>query len=410
MNTHRYTARAAVLSGALCAVALNAAEPTSVEERLKKLETQYEALAKENADLKKQLGWDGKGDLVVVKPGGKEKSLKVGGYLQANAEFGEPPDARYSGINDRFLVRRARVNVSGSFHENFDFKAEVDIGNNSLGQTTGASWKPTASDVFVNWNRFDFANVKVGQFKTPFGYEQILADTKTVFAERSLPNDRLTENRQIGAAVSGSVLEKRLAYSVGAFNGSGINQGGNDDDNFMWVGRLNGTAVQGKLFGQDTKLDLGVNGYVENANSVSKGGFGFDSTPGGAADNLFAGERYGLGVDAQWQLGRFGLQAEYLFGHFEPDNPVPAAEIESDGFYVMALYDILPKKLRGQVRFDRFDPNTDASGDESETWTLGLTYFVKGDDLKLDVNYMIGNPGGAMDEGNLLITRVQLVF
>jgi phosphate-selective porin len=403
MNTHRNTVRAAALGGALCAVALNAAEPTSVEERLKKLETQYEAIAKENADLKKQLGWDGKGDLVVVKPGGKEKSLKVGGYLQAHAEFGEPPDARYNNINDRFFVRRARVNVSGAFAEHFDFKAEVDLGNNSLAATTAGNWKPSASDIFVNWNRYDFANVKIGQFKTPFGYEQIMPDTQTWFAERSLANDRLTESRQIGAAVSGSFFDKRLAYSVGAFNGNGVNQGGNDDDNFIWVGRINGTAWSGKLFDQDTKLNLGVNGYVDDSTAVSKGGFGFTG-------NSFSGDRHGLGADLQLTFGRFALAAEYLHGHFEPANAVPFAEVDAQGYYVMVGYDILPKKLQAKLRFDSFDPNTDVSGNDTEAWTLGLTDLLKGNDIRFDVNYVIGNPGGGMSDGNLLITRVQLAF
>lgn len=387
MNKHRSTARAAVMTGALCAVALNAAEPTSVEERLKKLETQYEAIAKENTELKKQLGWDGKGALVVAKPAGPEKSLKVGGYIQAAGEFGQAPDSRYNNINDRFIVRRARVNVSGSFHENFDFKAEVDLGNNSLGQTSSANWKPTASDLFINWNRYDFANVKVGQFKTPFGYEQLMPDTKTHFAERSLPNDRLTQSRQIGAAVSGSVLEKRLSYSAGAFNGNGVNQGGNDNDNFMWVGRINGTAYKGKLFGQDTSVDLGVNGFTSHGTVDSKDG---------------------LGIDAQLSVGRFGLQAEYLFNTSEAI--ATGASTDSDGFYVTALYEILPKKLRAQVRYEVYDPNTGVTGDDFTVWSLGLSYYVKGDNLRLDLNYLIGDQPGVANDGNRLIARVQLAF
>lgn len=386
MNTHRNTARAAAITGALCAVALHAAEPTSVEERLKKLETQYEAIAKENTELKKQLGWDGKSDLVVAKPAGKEKSIKVGGYIQAHGEFGDAPDARFTGIDDRFLVRRARINVTGSFMEHFDFKAEVDLGNNSNKATAPASWKPTATDLFVNWNQYDFANVKVGQFKSPFGYEQLVADTKTIFAERALSNDMLTRSRQIGVAVSGSVLEKRLSYSTGVFNGNGINQGGNDDDNFMWAGRVSGTAVKGKLFGQDVKLDLGVNGYVS-------------PTPAASTD--------GLGVDLQFALGPFGLQAEYLMNGSE--NRATKVDTDSSGYYVTAFYEILPKKLRGQVRFDSYDSNNDTANTTSDIWTLGLTYFVKGEDIKLDVNYMIGNPAGLPD-GNRLITRVQLAF
>jgi phosphate-selective porin OprO/OprP len=184
----------------LCIGALKThADGTNVEDRLKALESVVDTLQQENKDLKSQLGWDGKSPLVIAKPAGKESKLVLGGYLQAHAEFGSEPDARFAGVEDRFLIRRARVNVSGSFLEKFDFKVEADFGANSVGEKTGYAAQLT--DVFVNWNRYSFANIKFGQFKTPFGYEQLLADTRILTVERSLPNDRLTDNRQIGLGI-----------------------------------------------------------------------------------------------------------------------------------------------------------------------------------------------------------------
>src|SRR5438045_1039340 len=39
---------------------------------------------KEYSELTRALGWDGKSPLSSVKPGGKEKSLALGGFVQAN--------------------------------------------------------------------------------------------------------------------------------------------------------------------------------------------------------------------------------------------------------------------------------------------------------------------------------------
>ena len=181
---------------------LTAGDAPSVEDRLRVLESNLAKLQKENQALKTQLGWDGKTPLVVAKPGGKESKLVVGGYLQGQAEFGRSPDGRYSsGIGDRFLLRRARVNASGMFSENFDFKVEADLGANS--QSFKTNYAAQLSDVFINWNRYDFANVKIGQFKTPYGYEQLVADNRLLTIERSLPNDRLADSRQIGLGVFG---------------------------------------------------------------------------------------------------------------------------------------------------------------------------------------------------------------
>ncbi len=399
MNRHPLVHFAAA---SLCASGLHAAEST-VEERLKMLETRIDRLQEENAALTQQLGWDGKSDLPLVKPGGKENKIKLGGYLQANAEFGDAPDARYNGINDRFLLRRARVNVSGSFAEHFDFKAEVDIGNNSVSSTTAASWKPTATDVFINWNRYDFANVKAGQFKTPYGYEQLVPDTKTLFIERTLGNDRMTDSRQIGLAVWGDVVPKRLAYNVGVFNGSSINNGTNDNDNFMFAGRISGTPYTGKHFGQDSTLTLGVNAIADASDGTSKSGFGLTGSS-------FTGNRQGFGADFQFSLGRFDLTGEYLANQFKPTDSVPFASFDAQSLHVAAGFFIVPKQLVVRARYDTLDPDVDVSGNSSDTWTFGLTYYFKGDDIRLDLNYILGNGSGQPDNQGRIIARAQLIF
>ena len=383
------------------------ASTSSFAERLKKLEVEMEALKKENVELNKQLGGDGKSPLSFVKPGGKEKSLKIGGVLQGQAEFGRQPDARFSGVEDRFLLRRARLTLTGAFAEQFDFKMEGDFGAGSLSEKTGYSAQLT--DLYVNWNRYDFANVKFGQFKSPFGFEQLVSDPKLTTIERSLANDRLTEGRQIGFGVNGEFLSKRLGYSAGVFNGTSVNNSFNDNEQFMFAGRVTGVPYEGKWGKQDVKWTVGVNGLATEDGSVATTGLGFDSVPGGAVDNLFVGQRTGLGLDTQFKAGPFGLEAEYLRAHFEPDNNLPCPSLDGEGWYVMGTYYVIAQKLQALVRYETFDPNVDILGDSTDTWTIGLTYFLKGDDLKFSLNYLIGNPPGSGSQGRLL-ARVQLMF
>lgn len=384
------------------------AETLSVEERLNQLEKTVQSLHKENTDLKTQLGYDGKTPLVVAKPAGKEAKFKVGGYLQGQVEAGDSPDARYTGIEDRALVRRARINVSGSFKENFDFKVEGDFGANAVSEQT--AYRAQISDAFVNWNRYSFANVKFGQFKTPFGYEQLVADTKLLTVERSLPNDRITDSRQIGLGVSGDIIAKRLSYSVGAFNGSGVNNSFNDNESFLWAGRLTGVAYEGKLADRDTRVALGINALTTRDRGISKAGFGFDSVPGGAVDNLFTGRRSSYGVDAQLSWWLFGIEAEYLVAHYEPTAGVPFNGVDAEGWYVLGTAEIWPKYLQALVKFESFDPNRNIAGNSSDVWTFGLNYFIKGDDLKLSLNYLLGNATGARDNQGRLLARMQVVF
>ena len=379
-----------------------------MEDRLKALEGTVQTLQKENKDLKAQLGWDGKSPLVVAKAAGKENKLNIGGYVQANAEFGHAPDSRFTGIEDRFLLRRARLGINGSFAEHFDFKLEADFGANSVSETTG--YRAGISDCFINWNQYDFANVKIGQFKTPFGYEQLLPDTKTLSIERSLPNDRLTDSRQIGLGVAGNFLEKRLAYSAGMFNGSGVNNSFNDNNNFMYAGRISGVPFKGKIAKQDAQVALGVNALTTHDTAISKTGFGLDSTPGGTIDNLFTGDRTSWGIDAQFAWGPVGLDAEYLRTCFQPADHIPSSDFEADGWYVMASCFIIPSKLQALVRYEAFDPNLDIAGNTTCEWVFGLNYYIKGDNIKLSANYLLGDPAGAADSQGRFLTRVQIVF
>jgi phosphate-selective porin OprO and OprP len=395
---------------ACLASTVEAAESTSnVQDRLQQLESAVETLKKENQSLREQIGLPEKGSLVVVRPNGKEDKLMVGGLIQAQGEFGKAPDARFPAA-DRFLLRRTRVNLQGGFRENFEFKIEGEFGNGSVGGNTG--YRAQLTDAFIAWNRYDFAGLKIGQFKTPFGYEQLVSDPKTLTVERSLPNDRLTLGRQIGLGVSGEFLENRLTYSAGLFNGNGVNNGFNDNENFTYVGRVAGIPFKGKWKEQTIEWTLGVNGYVADDAGVSTPGFGFDSTPAtAAADNSFAGDRTAWGADTQLAFGRVGLQSEYLRAQFEPLSNLPATELDGEGWYLLAYYNILPKKLQGLVKFESFDPDTNRSGNSSDVWTFGLTYFVKGDDLKFQLNYLLGNPADQPNEyEGRLLARMQLVF
>lgn len=385
--------------GMLTLSAAPAAEPT-VEERLARIEAQLskiqaqmsdkvdaselEPALKEFGDLTKKLGWDGKSALTVVKPAGKEKSLTLGGYAQLQGDFGDAPDSRYNGINDRFLLRRVRLSLKASWSENIDFVLVSDFGNNSIGNVSGA--RAQIADAYVTWTKYPWATLQLGQFKTPFGYEQLLADTKTVFAERTLPNDSLTVSRQAGFGLSGSVLEKKLNYSIGLFNGTGVNNGNNDNDQFMTAGRVSGQV------------------YKKGDFSITAGANAYASRDSGTPIN---GTRTGLGADFQASYKAFDVGAEYLY---LDNNRISGTDTSADGYYAWAGYYWVPKLWQTVLRFEQYTSDTDRAGTTSKSWTAGVNYYLKGDDIKLMLNYQWGDPAGAARWQGRLVSRVQVVF
>lgn len=381
----------------LGAVSASAQVSGGVEERLQALEKQVQQLAKENTDLKKQLGWKESTPPVLTQPGGKEAKVTVGGFLQGQAEFGRASDPRWNGVRDRFFFRRARIYVAGSFAEDFDFKAELDLQGNTLGASTGNVAR--ANEIYINWRKYPFANLRFGQLKPAYGGEALASDTNIMTIERSLSSDRLTDGRQLAVGAAGDLADKKFSYYAVVANGNGANVSANDNSKFSKSLR----AVWTPLATASDKLSIGVDGLWTDDVGVGKSDFGL---PG----NLFTGSRSMRGADVFWTHGRFDFNAEWLHGTFRPLVPAPAAKFEAEGWQATAAFYVVPSKLRAVVREEQFDPNTAIGGNTIRTFTAGFNFYLKGEDLKLMVDYLSGHVPGSSNDGGRLVTRVQLIF
>lgn len=365
---------------------------TKLEQQLARIEARLGAAPgsgdaaptrKEFNELTRQLGWDGKSQLTVVKATGKEPKLSLGGFVHTHAEFGRAPDSRYNGIYNRVLLRRARITTKATFAENFELTVQPDFGNNSIAGNT--AYRGGFADAFVAWTKYEAANLQLGQFKSAFGYEQLVSDTKTPLVERSLPNDMMTVSRQIGVALLGSVANKSISYNLGAYNGNGVNNGNNDNDQFMYAARV---AVTAWSKGAD-KLSIGTNGYWSNDTGT------------------FSGHRTAWGIDTQLTVGPWDMNAEYLHSQ---QNRLTGTDTTADGWSLLGAYYVIPKTLQALVRYETYNANTRTGGNTSATWVFGTTYYLKGDDIKFSLNYYLGDPAGPLKNEGRVMSRMQVVF
>ena len=453
------------LAGSILFAALPiSAQAASEAERLQKLERAVGQLEKRNAALEHEVqelkakkspfapvlpesegkARAGNGDKAVfsapppppvdVHPAGPEFKLTLGGFIQANFEGGDVSafEGRFgsTALKDRFRLRRARINLSGEFAENFDFKIEGDFeqGDGTSSGRTGFS----ATDIFVNWHQIPEAQIKVGQYKAPFGLEQITSDTKLFVIERSLPTGALTPERQIGVQIWGKPFEHvwpeqkdLVTYYAGIFNGNGRNTTNNDNNNFMYVGRLELLPFKGKLFGQDSSLKLGgdvLNSRDDAGTNISPAG-NLSVNPDGSLSSFIlpgADERTAWSVDASLNMGRFDLFGEYLSeevnGRTVGGVASGFADFTASGWYVQGSYFIIPKKLQAAVRWEDLNPGQ-VGNDGIRSITAGLNYYIRGDSIKLMGNYVHTwsdfrevNPGLGPSEFDEVILRLQLMF
>ena len=126
--------------------------------------------------------------------------LQLGGLVQAQTEAGDQRRRALLRWNDRALpAARAAESLAARFLEEFNFRAELELAG-SLANTSALS-RP-AHRRLRQLEPLRFANVRVGQFKTPFGFEQLYHDPRLYIAERTLASDRLTPGRQTRRAGS----------------------------------------------------------------------------------------------------------------------------------------------------------------------------------------------------------------
>ncbi len=444
------------------------AETSSEADRLAKLERAVEQLQQRNAELerevsslrkqaasapaapdegptKKHVAYDGKTYVeknvagpekppLYVVPRGSEFKLVLGGLIQVNFEDGDVSAFEGSfGLNalkDRFRLRRARINLTGEFAENFDFKIEGDFE-----QSDGISGNRTdfsGTDIWVNWHQFSEAEIKVGQYKAPFGLEQLTSSTKLFTIERSLPTDALTPQRQIGIQLWGEPLanlwpeqKDLLTYYAGIFNGNGRNINNNDNNNFMAVGRMELMPFKGKILGQDSSLNLGadvLNSRDDAGTNISPAGNLKVNADGSLSSFTLPGadERTAWSVDAWLNIGPFDLIGEYLeeYVNGRTVNGVSPgfADFEPSGWYVQGSCFFIPKKLQAVVKWEALNPGQ-VGNDGIHSITGGLNYYIHGDSIKLMLNYIHtwsdfreAHPQFGDDQFDEVIGRIQVMF
>jgi len=368
------------------------ADDLSVEQRLRKLEQEITALKAENEQLRRDLGLEVVARQADVKVAGSAENVQFGGMVQVQGDAGDRGDSRFTSSNARVFLRRARVNVAGRFIQEFNFRAELELAG-SLSDSAGL--RAQLTDAYLNWNRFDSAHIRVGQFKTPFGFEQLYADPRLYTIERSLANDRLTPGRQIGAQLSGEWLFDRISYSAGIFDGNGTNGNFNDNDRFLTAARVSVVPFSARLFDEPSRWSVGLNAYqTRDSNVAIPAEFGFGST--------FAGKRRGFGADTQLELGRLELWAEVLRGFFDPDK---GRTLHAGGGYGQAAVYMIEDKLQLVGRYETFTPNESASSTRARAGILGFNYYFKQHDLKLQIDLMREE-----HRQQKLMARLQTVF
>lgn len=168
-----------------------------------------------------------------------QPDIKFGGYIMGKYSIS---DRRGTTTNGGFDLRFIRLYLDGHAFKDFYYKLQMEV-NGAPGDNKG----PRVLDAFIEWQKYKFFRVKLGQFKRSFGFENPmspLAIGMGAYSQATMKlasiNDRNGEGsfnkssgRDLGLQVQGDFLPAAdghnwLHYQVGVFNGQGINHADKD--------------------------------------------------------------------------------------------------------------------------------------------------------------------------------------
>lgn len=249
--------------------------------------------------------------------------------------------------NDSFVLRRARLIAEGTFFKDFEYQFVPEFGGSSV----------SILDANVGYKYSPWLQVKAGKFKSPVGLEQLQSDANMLFIERAFPS-QLTPNRDLGVQIYGDVLDGRLSYAAGVFNGAGDGRnGGNSDldDEKEFAGRLFTHPFINSDKAWLQGLGFGVGGSIGNED-------GADLTPNNTGFSTDGQQRwfsYKSGIVADGEHWRISPQAYYYAG------PVG----------LLAEYAISNQQLRAGTNAATFKFN----GIENTGWQIAASYVLTGE-------------------------------
>jgi phosphate-selective porin OprO/OprP len=258
-------------------------------------------------------------------------SLRLNGRVAVNSFFFAPNTT----LVDTFTIDRARLSADAAAYRYFRMRLEYDFAfSNGL------------RDAYIAFMPAPWFNAQFGQYKVPFGYEELLSKKYIDFVERAVVTAvSVAPSRDIGLMASGQVADQMVRYQLAVMNGAGQNRADNNSDKDI-VARL---VVAPFVSGPPHLRGFNVGGAVTFGHEPAQTFTGSQlstSSVGGILPNGFTfanpvsvrGDRTRAAWHAAWLDGPFSVSSEYITTDQARDgygvNGADLPALDTDGAYV----------------------------------------------------------------------------
>ena len=275
--------------------------------------------------------------------------IKFRGLLQVdNRNYSDVSGIGSDGKNiSGFDFRRIRPTVEGTVFGKYDFRFTPEFGEAKTANATSTSG---IVDAYIDARFQPWFKVRAGKFKPFVGLERLQGGADIKFIERSYVSNNILPNRDLGAAIHGDVLDGKLNYSVGIYNG--VTDGGdtpttqdtNQDKDYAFrvfttpfkddVSVLSGLGFGLAATYGDFKGTTTANGLPSYKTAGQESNF-FTYTSGSVFAN---GSRERIAPQAYYYYGPLGIIAEYARVSQDVSNGTTSANLENDAWQIAASY------------------------------------------------------------------------
>lgn len=320
-------------------------------------------------------------------------------------------DDRHPETSTNFKVQRLRFKWDGhAFKPWFLYLVQVNIPD-------GADLR----DMYFTAAYDNNIMPRVGQWKVPFGRDELNSSSALQFVDRSIVNEQFGLGRDRGAALMGGFGPNyNFSYSGGVFNGDGRN-GTSTDSNLLYAGRIQlgvGGGDNKKFKANSSYATGGAYGLVPNfakaptfvvgaAIATLPGLNCTRKTPDGSTCERIEELGYDranfttITGDVNFKMPIFDVQGSYYGRWINPkQNGIDQDTAYDQGFNAQAGVFLMPKTVEIAGRFSWVDydtssgvlpPGVGAVRDTSWAVTPGISYYISHDHrwkVQLDYSYI----------------------
>ena len=222
---------------------------------------------------------------------------------------------------------------------------------------------------------------QMGQFKAPFGMQQLNSSGRLQFVDRAITDLKFSPGREMGVMFGGTVA-RRVGYDVGLFNGSGESARQNNQSQ-LWAARVTFDPL-GPYALSEGSSDAGARPIVHLGAAV-RGGKGIRGrTTAGVIQD--ADNQQAFALEFAFKSPRVYAAAEHFWMQDEQQNPVPGPDIGSRGYHAHASYMLVPRTTEVGVLYSRVTADVDADAAAVAEMRGVVSYYWQAHSLKLQTD------------------------